>query len=96
MHRRGERQMAEQVEWVGVGLIHDRGQMLHEDAALFQRLDNLLPLVGVRPLATQVVGVVGEGAHLLAGIVGQLDRAQPAPAGVQFMHRLVDDLDRNA
>ena len=91
-----ERQVAEQVERIGVGLSGGLGQLVKVDAAFLQPVDDLGTPGRIGPVVAQVGGVGEQRPHLLAGVVGELHDAELLAVGVEFVDQVGGDLDRAA
>ena len=83
--------MAKQVERVGVRLARLRGDLREINAALGQLLDDVGALAGISPAGAQFVRAGAERAHLLGGVVGELDDAKLFAIGIKFVDEFGGD-----
>ena len=90
--RRVERQITNQVEWVGVRLVSRFGQVFEVDAAVFQPLDDVATSLWISPFASQLGGVAEESANLVGCVVGELYDAELVAVRIEFVHEVGSNL----
>ena len=88
-----ERQVADQVERVGVGLVGGLGQVVEVDAALFEPVDDVPAFVGIGPFAAQLSRIAVQRANLVGRVVGELHDAKLIAVGIEFVNQMGGDLD---
>ena len=86
-----ERQVTDQVEGVGVGLVGGLGQMVEVDSAFGQTVDDFATPLWVGPFAAQFGGVAVQRADLVRRVIGELDDAELRTVGVEFVDKVGRD-----